>query len=171
LQREISEKTPTIQFSKANCDGKRHPSDTLIVLKIQILSIFSFQTSDPQYLTLRNSDMPSRARNREGRTILNQRVMIEGQTEAFDQLLAEYSAGTLPRPLHVLVASHLELSGRNRAFVRRLESSLARDFELSDTEAPVRERSARLNAIFNSSPDAEAPRACLRRSLPILASR
>jgi putative transcriptional regulator len=43
-------------------------------------------------------------------------------TGALDAVLAEYVAGTLPAPAHVLVSAHLEMSSRNRAFVDGLES-------------------------------------------------
>ncbi len=79
---------------------------------------------------------------------MNQRVTIQGQTEAMDQLLAEYSAGALPLPLHVLMASHLELSTRNRGYVDALETALGQDMEMACDGGDVRHRSERLEAIF-----------------------
>ncbi|KAA2235405.1 transcriptional regulator [Salinarimonas soli] len=71
---------------------------------------------------------------------------------ALDALLAGYACGLLSAPLHTLVASHLAISPKNRAFVSNLEtangSALA---ELSP--APVRDREARLNAIFEQDVD------------------
>lgn len=43
------------------------------------------------------------------------------QPQPIDALLASYAAGALNAPLHALVASHLALSPRNRAFAAALE--------------------------------------------------
>jgi putative transcriptional regulator len=83
----------------------------------------------------------------EGQTFVNERVIIQGQTEAMDQMLAEFSNGSLPLPLHVLMASHLELSSKNRNYVSSLESALAQEMNAVEP-GTVRHRSDRLNAIF-----------------------
>ena len=53
--------------------------------------------------------------------------MIDTQNEAptpgVDDMLAAYVAGSLSHPLHVLMASHLELSSRHHALVATLEAA------------------------------------------------
>ena len=69
--------------------------------------------------------------------------------DPIDQLLAAYSAGGLDPALSALVASHLLLSPRNRAFVRRLDGLAGAELEAI---APVAlsNRDAMLAAIFAS---------------------
>jgi putative transcriptional regulator len=62
-------------------------------------------------------------------------------------MLASYANGHLSRPMHALVASHLELSPRNRFFVSALESVLGDEVERSDA-GPITARDARLSAIL-----------------------
>ncbi len=99
---------------------------------------------------------------------MNQRVTIQGQSEAMDQLLAEYCAGSLPRPLHVLMASHLELSGRNRGYVGALESALAAEMAHADASMAPRNRAERLNAIFaaEQSPEPKPAKPIMGDILP-----
>jgi putative transcriptional regulator len=76
-----------------------------------------------------------------------------GNEQPIDTLLAGYAAGTLARPLHALVAAHLELSPRNRSFVASLEA--ARGAELAQGEAlPLTNRDAQLATIFAQSVEA-----------------
>jgi putative transcriptional regulator len=64
-----------------------------------------------------------------------------------DAILAGYAGGGLPEPARVLVASHLELSTRNRGYIRDLETLAGMELE---TIAPValHDRDARLSRIF-----------------------
>lgn len=71
---------------------------------------------------------------------------------ALDTLLAGYACGLLSAPLHTLVASHLAITPKNRAFVADLEA--ANGSALAEAEpAPIRDRAARLDAIFASGSD------------------
>ncbi len=73
-----------------------------------------------------------------------------GQTGALDALLASYACGSLSRPLHTLVASHLALKSDNRTFVSTMEQLVATDMsEAIVTRAP-RDRDNRLSAIFST---------------------
>lgn len=73
----------------------------------------------------------------------------QGGVEA---LIAGYVAGTLPAALHALVAAHLDLSARNRPFVRALEaaagSALESDERADATLPAISSREAKLAAIF-----------------------
>lgn len=69
--------------------------------------------------------------------------------DSLSLMLAGYAAGTLPRALHALVGAHLELSPTNRGFVSRLEESLTQEAFVSESR-PVRQRDARLEAIFGA---------------------
>lgn len=73
-----------------------------------------------------------------------------GRSDAESALVAAYAAGTLSRPMHALVAGHLELCPRNRAFTSGLEELLGRQI---DAIAPVElnARDARLEAIFGDT--------------------
>jgi putative transcriptional regulator len=68
-----------------------------------------------------------------------------------DALLAGYAAGSLSAPLHVLVAGHLALTPRSRAFVRGLEALNGSALEAVDP-VPVSDREAMLRAIFAAAP-------------------
>lgn len=63
-------------------------------------------------------------------------------------LLAAYAAGQVPCAVHALVASHLELSSENRAFVASLEESLAKELTVDRPCCEIRKREDRLAAIF-----------------------
>lgn len=78
--------------------------------------------------------------------------MTENKIENMDALLARYVAGTLPKPVEVLVAAHLELSPSSLALVRALEA-LAGDMLEGETPAALSARDARLDAIFGSRSD------------------
>jgi putative transcriptional regulator len=67
--------------------------------------------------------------------------------QPIDALLAGYAAGTLDRPLHALVASHLILSPRNRGFVSALEA-VRGDQLAKDDGLVVSDRDTKLAAIF-----------------------
>jgi putative transcriptional regulator len=68
-------------------------------------------------------------------------------TGALDAVLAEYVAGTLPGPAHVLVSAHLEMSDRSRAFVEGLESLAGSELATIDP-VPLSNRDERLARIF-----------------------
>lgn len=87
-------------------------------------------------------------------------------TDALDTLLAGYVAGGLPEPARVLVASHLEISERNRPFVRQLEAMAGAELETIEP-IPIRHRDERLARIFALTAD-EPPRAPPSRHDPRL---
>ncbi len=66
-----------------------------------------------------------------------------------DELLAGYVAGRLSPPLHGLVAAHLAIKPDNRAYVAALEGLIGDEVEAMPP-APVRDREARLAAIFDA---------------------
>jgi putative transcriptional regulator len=78
-----------------------------------------------------------------------------------DELLAAYAAGQLPGALHALVAAHLSIKPDNRAFVAALETLKGGELELIPP-SPLRDREARLAAIFDSveQPPAPSQRGC-----------
>jgi putative transcriptional regulator len=76
---------------------------------------------------------------------------------ALDALLAGYASGTLSAPLHALVAGHLALAPRSRAFVRSLEATSGRNLDAIDP-VPVTGRDEKLNAIFATSQEPDPPR-------------
>ncbi len=77
---------------------------------------------------------------------------FDAEGRPIDTLLAGYAAGTLSRPLHVLVATHLTLVPRSRSYVEALEI-LKGDALEEAVPAPVRDRDAKLAAIFGQQPD------------------
>jgi putative transcriptional regulator len=81
-----------------------------------------------------------------------------------DALLAAYAAGSLPRSLHALVGSHLELQSANRAYVSSLEESLGRGVD-NAASPPLRDRQARLAAIFATDQDVQRREAAMPRAL------
>ncbi len=64
-----------------------------------------------------------------------------------DTLLAHYARGALSAPMHVLVASHLELRPESRRFVGALESIVASAI-VAEEPTPIADRDTRLAAIF-----------------------
>jgi putative transcriptional regulator len=81
---------------------------------------------------------------------------IEDTVKPLDALLAAYSAGALDRPTHALVASHLLLNSRNRRFVAALEDLAAGEVARVEPK-PLRNRDARLSAVFASASLVAAP--------------
>lgn len=76
--------------------------------------------------------------------------MLE-QADAIDALVAEFVSGTLPTPLQVLLASHLEMNASNRDWVASLEAMAG--IELSEIEpVALTDRNAMLDRIM-ASPD------------------
>jgi putative transcriptional regulator len=71
-----------------------------------------------------------------------------GQTGAMDALLASYASGSLSRPLHAVVASHLSLKADNRSFVSSMEALIAEEMAAMPVSEAPRDRSFRLSAIF-----------------------
>ncbi len=65
-----------------------------------------------------------------------------------DALLASYASGSLSRPLHAVVASHLALKVDNRSFVSTMENMIAEDMVAIPVTAAPRDRDIRLSAIF-----------------------
>ncbi|MEH6727542.1 MAG: ChrR family anti-sigma-E factor [Hyphomicrobiales bacterium] len=87
--------------------------------------------------------------------------MLE-QADAIDALMAEFVSGTLPTPIQVLLASHLEMNQSNREWVANLEALAG--LELTDIEpVALSERDAMLARIMASqtiadmSGEAETP--------------
>lgn len=74
--------------------------------------------------------------------------MLE-QSDAIDALMAEFVSGTLPTPIQVLLASHLEMNQSNQEWVSNLEALAG--LELADIE-PVKltDRDAMLAIILSS---------------------
>jgi putative transcriptional regulator len=68
-----------------------------------------------------------------------------------DALLAAYAAGGLPKSLHALVGSHLELNPESRIYVHALETALAASVDESEPVS-VSNRRSRLDAIFAARP-------------------
>jgi len=77
--------------------------------------------------------------------------LSHGQAGPVDALLAAYATGTLSRPLHALVASHLSLRADNRAYVNALEHLIADDIAAMDVQGAITDRHKRLAAIFHSN--------------------
>ncbi|WP_082376567.1 cupin domain-containing protein [Ahrensia marina] len=69
-----------------------------------------------------------------------------------DALISGYVAGSLPLPLHVMMASQLELSGQHRSLVRALEAAAGNDLEELSPVA-VSKRDETLAQIFKSDED------------------
>lgn len=82
---------------------------------------------------------------------MNQHISSHSQGSAMDALLAAYAAGGLPKSLHALVGSHLELNPESRVYVHALETTLASSFEDNEPVA-VKNRRARLDEIFSAQP-------------------
>lgn len=76
---------------------------------------------------------------------------FDAEGRPIDTLLAGYAAGTLSRPLHVLVAAHLTLVPQSRSYVDALEI-LKGDALEEAVPVPVRDRDAKLDAIFGRQP-------------------
>jgi putative transcriptional regulator len=80
---------------------------------------------------------------------VNFMVNPSGQAGATDALLASYASGSLSRPLHAVVASHLALKTDNRSFVLSMEHLIAEDMAAMPVSAATRDRDNRLSAIFD----------------------
>lgn len=77
--------------------------------------------------------------------------MLE-QTDAIDALMAEFVSGTLPAPLQVMLASHLEMNPSNREWLANLEAMSG--LELMDINpVALSYRDAMLENIFASVSD------------------
>ncbi|MEP0520756.1 MAG: ChrR family anti-sigma-E factor [Hyphomicrobiales bacterium] len=74
------------------------------------------------------------------------------QTDAIDGLMAEFVAGTLPAPLRVMMASHLDMNKSNKEWVANLEAMAG--LELMNIEpVALSDPNSMLDNIFSS--DAE----------------
>lgn len=80
--------------------------------------------------------------------------MYQGQFGTLDALVSGYVAGSLPRPLHVLMDAHLELSPANRPIVAGLEGVAGDALEQLDP-MELGDRDGALSAIFASRASAE----------------
>jgi len=80
--------------------------------------------------------------------------MYQGQFGTLDALVSGYVAGSLPRPLHVLMDAHLELSPANRPIVAGLEGVAGDALEQLDP-MELGDRDGALSAIFASKTSAE----------------
>jgi len=88
-------------------------------------------------------------------------ITVERTSSGVEALLAGYVAGTLPIPLNALFSAHLELSPRNRGYVRALEAAAGSALEngcYAEALAPVRDRDAKLAAIFAAAGEPARPR-------------
>jgi putative transcriptional regulator len=83
---------------------------------------------------------------------VNFMVHPQGQAGAMDALLASYASGSLSRPLHAIVASHLSLKADNRHFVSSMESLIAEDMAAVAVSAVPVDRDVRLASIFDTGP-------------------
>ncbi|QBK32309.1 transcriptional regulator [Roseitalea porphyridii] len=81
-------------------------------------------------------------------------TMYQGQFGTLDALVSGYVAGSLPRPLHVLMDAHLELSPANRPIVAGLEGVAGDALEQLDP-MELGDRDGALSAIFASTTSAE----------------
>lgn len=80
--------------------------------------------------------------------------MLE-QADAIDALMAEFVSGTLPTPLQVLLASHLEMNKSNSEWVSNLEALAG--LELADIEpVALSDRDAMLARILASNTGQES---------------
>ncbi|MBO6636590.1 MAG: cupin domain-containing protein [Roseitalea sp.] len=75
--------------------------------------------------------------------------MYQGQFSSLDALVSGYVAGSLPKPVHVLMDAHLELSPDNRAIISGLESAAGDALE-HVTPDTLSGRDAALASIFAS---------------------
>ncbi|KPQ11235.1 MAG: putative transcriptional regulator [Saliniramus fredricksonii] len=89
------------------------------------------------------------------RDVTTQEINHHEET-ALDTLLAHYARGALSAPLHVLVASHLELRPESRRFVGALEGVVASAIVQEDP-VHISDRDARLAAIFAAEAESETP--------------
>ncbi len=81
-----------------------------------------------------------------------------GQSGALDALMGSYAAGSLSRPLHALVASHLMLKADNRSYVEALEQ-LAASAMADQPAGKIQTRDQRLAAIFAEGSHIDEPAA------------
>lgn len=80
--------------------------------------------------------------------------MLE-QTDAIDALMAEFVSGTLPTPLQVLLASHLEMNKSNHEWVSNLEALAG--LELAEIEpVELSDRDSMLAHILSSNTGLES---------------
>jgi putative transcriptional regulator len=104
----------------------------------------------------RRSPIPARlgAKKNEDVKVKHQMPLPQGD-RPLDALIGQYAAGTLPRPLHALIAAHVDLNPTSARFATSLESLRAAEIEGA---APVQvvSRDAMLQAIFAAAP-APAP--------------
>jgi putative transcriptional regulator len=82
---------------------------------------------------------------------LNQHSPLQVRGSAMDALLAAFASGGLPKSLHALVGSHLELNPDSRVYVHALETALASSVDEVEPVS-VKNRLARLDQIFSAEP-------------------
>jgi putative transcriptional regulator len=78
---------------------------------------------------------------------------LPAESRALDALLAEYAVGSLPRPMHVLIQSHLEMNPASERFVAGLEAVKGASLEKLEPK-PISRREAMLDAILAQGADA-----------------
>ena len=78
-------------------------------------------------------------------------LMDNASANALDEVFAQYAAGRLAPAQHALIAGHLVMAPRNRAFVKLLEGTLSSQLE-GEANASTPDRAARLAAIFADPP-------------------
>ncbi len=81
---------------------------------------------------------------------------VKSEAAPVDALLGAYAAGTLSPALHALVASHLEMTGRNAPYVAALETLAAREID-STPPVDLTGASAMLDRILASETEARSP--------------
>lgn len=92
-----------------------------------------------------------------GSQVLKHHAPSSSSARPLDALLAEYAAGSLPRPLHALIGAHLDLNPESERFVSDLEALGGAELE---RQAPVNSpaHAAMLEAIFGLGDDSDARR-------------
>jgi putative transcriptional regulator len=111
--------------------------------------IFIEGSCDPQEESYRKMNIETGKRSQDSDKV-NFMVIPQGQTGAMDALLASYASGSLSRPLHAVVASHLSLKADNRYFVSSMENLIAEDMAAMPVSTAPRDRDTRLSTIFDS---------------------
>ncbi len=74
---------------------------------------------------------------------------------SIDELIANCALGQLPRPLDVLVKSHIALKPASQAYFHLLETSAANEIFCQEASGQVSSRQGRLENIFASKPTHE----------------
>lgn len=92
---------------------------------------------------------------------------MNSSVSGLDTLLARYVTGDVPEPVRVMLQAHLELSGKNRGFVRDLEALGGAMLEGLEP-APVGDRDKRLAEIFAQDQERPVPAPADTQADPVL---